>query len=174
MEYTEQGMPIGIIQQILGHCSLQMTLHYSKVSADMLYKKWSETEKLNLFKPATAPPNSKYQNTEDVCYEHVRKNLDAVRVPFGTCFKPTKIGCKSQTQMCLDCASFCSTKEDLSAYEAEIKRVRAMISIAEKTGRNDWTEKNNQYLENLIKMRDRILQEGIIHKNGKLREGYDD
>ena len=37
MEYTEQGMPIGIIQQILGHCSLQMTLHYSKVSEDMLY-----------------------------------------------------------------------------------------------------------------------------------------
>lgn len=48
-----------------------------------------------------------------------------------------------------------------------------MISIAEKTGRNDWTEKNNQYLENLIKMRDRILQEGIIHKNGKLREERD-
>jgi len=28
VEYTEQGMPIGIIRQILGHCSLQMTLHY--------------------------------------------------------------------------------------------------------------------------------------------------
>ena len=48
MEYTEQGMPIGIIQQILGHCSLQMTLHYAKVSENMLYKKWKETEKLNL------------------------------------------------------------------------------------------------------------------------------
>ena len=36
MEYTEQGMPIGIIQQILGHCSLQMTLHYSKDS--MLFR----------------------------------------------------------------------------------------------------------------------------------------
>lgn len=174
MEYTEQGMPIGIIQQILGHCSLQMTLHYSKVSSDMLYKKWSETEKLDLFKPATAPPNKNYQHTEDICYENVRKNLDAVRVPFGTCFKPSKIGCKSQTQMCLECASFCSTKEDLPAYETEIKRVKAMISIAEKTERNDWIEKNNQYLENLIKMRDRILQEGIVHKNGKLREDSDD
>ena len=49
-----------------------------------------------------------------------------------------------------------------------------MISIAEKTERNDWLEKNNQYLENLIKMRDRILQEGIVHKNGKLREDSDD
>lgn len=173
MEYTEQGMPIGIIRQILGHCSLQMTLHYSKVSEDMLYKKWSETEKLGLFKPATAPPNKSHQHTEDICYEHVRKNLDAVRVPFGTCFKPAKIGCKSQTQMCLECASFCSAKEDLPAYEAEIKRVKALISIAEKTERNDWAEKNYQYLENLTRMRDRILQEGIVHKNGKLREDYD-
>lgn len=170
MEYTEQGMPIGIIQQILGHCSLQMTLHYSKVSEDMLYKKWKETEKLELFKPESAPPNKNYMHTENVCYEHVRKNLDAVKVPFGTCFKPAKIGCKSQTQMCLECTSFCATKEDLSSYDAEIKRVKAMISIAEKTDRADWIEKNNQYLENLIGMKERILQEGIVHKNGNLRE----
>ena len=137
MEYTEQGMPIGIIQQILGHCSLQMTLHYSKVSEDMLYKKWQETEKLDLFKPAAAPPNKNYQNTEEIHYEHVRKNLDAVRVPFGICFKPAKIGCKNQTQMCLDCTSFCSTKDDLPAYETEIKRVEALILIATKTERLD-------------------------------------
>ena len=66
--------------------------------------------------------------------------------------------------------SFCATKEDLSSYDAEIKRVKAMISIAEKTDRADWIEKNNQYLENLIGMKERILQEGIVHKNGNLRE----
>ena len=38
MEYTEQGMPIGIIQQILGHCSLQMTLHYYGKQVFMLRK----------------------------------------------------------------------------------------------------------------------------------------
>lgn len=170
MEYTEQGMPIGIIQQILGHCSLQMTLHYSKVSEDMLYKKWSETEKLDLFKPASAPPNKGYQHTEEVHYEQVRKNLDAVRVPFGTCFKPAKIGCKSQTQMCLDCTSFCSAREDIPAYDEEIRRVKALISIAEKTERPDWIEKNQQYLNNLEEMKSKILHEGIIHKNGNLRE----
>lgn len=125
MEYTEQEMPIGIIQQILGHCSLQMTLHYSKVSEDMLYKKWQETEKLDLFKPTALPPNPEYQKTEEVHYELVRRGLDAVRVPFGTCFKPSKIGCKNQTQMCLECTNFCSTKEDLPAYDEEIKRVQA-------------------------------------------------
>lgn len=170
MEYTEQGMPIGIIQQILGHCSLQMTLHYSKVSEDMLYKKWNETEKLELFKPATPPPNPGYPNTEEVHYELVRKSLDAVRVPFGTCFKPSKIGCKNQTQMCLECTSFCSTRDDLPAYDAEIKRVKALMSIGETTGRTDWLEKNRMYLENIERTRNRILLEGIIHKNGKFRE----
>lgn len=173
MEYTEQGMPIGIIQQILGHCSLQMTLHYSKVSEDMLYKKWNETEKLGLLKPEPAPPSKNHPHTEEVCYEHVRKNLDAVKVPFGTCFKPAKIGCKNQTRICLECTSFCSAKEDLPAYDAEIKRVKALISIAEKTGRTDWIEKNHQYLENLTSMKERILQGGIVHKSGNLREEND-
>lgn len=170
MEYTEQGMPLGIIQQILGHCSLQMTLHYSKVSEDMLYKKWQETEKLDLFRPATPPPNPKYQDIEEVHYELVRKSLDAVRVPFGTCFKPSKIGCKNQTQMCLECTNFCSTKEDLPAYDEEIKRVQALIAIGENTGRIDWVDKNRIYLENLNKVKSRILDNGIVHKNGKLRE----
>lgn len=170
MEYTEQGMPIGIIQQILGHCSLQMTLHYSKVSEDMLYKKWKETEKLDLFQPAAPPPNPVYSETEEVHYEFVRKNLDAVRVPFGTCFKPSKIGCKNQTKMCLECTSFCSTKEDLPAYDSEIKRVQELMMIGETTGRTDWNDKNRTYLETLESVKSRILQEGIVHKNGNLRE----
>ena len=170
MEYTEQGMPIGIIQQILGHCSLQMTLHYSKVSEDMLYKKWNETEKLNLFKPDVAPPDPNYQKTEDIRFERIRKNLDAVRVPFGICFKPSKITCKQQMNMCIECPNFCTTKDDLPEYEAEIKRVRDQIRIGEACGREDWVNKNTEYLKTLEKMRDRILSEGTIHKNGKLRE----
>jgi integrase len=170
MEYTEQGMPIGVISQILGHCSLQMTLHYSKVSEDMLYKKWKETEKLDLFKIATSPLNTKYQEKEAVNYELVRKNLDAVRVPFGVCFKPSKIGCKTQTRMCLECSNFCSTKDDLPIYEEEIKHVKEQISIGIKLKRTDWIVRNQEYLVLLENMSNRILQEGLIHKNGKLRE----
>lgn len=170
MEYTEQGMPIGIIQQILGHCSLQMTLHYSKISEDMLYKKWHETERLNLFKPDIAPPDPNYQKTEDIHFERIRKNLDAVRVPFGICFKPSKIACKQQMNMCIECPSFCTTKDDLPEYEAEIKRVKEQIRIGESCGRQNWINKNTDYLLRLEKMKERILSEGTIHKNGRLRE----
>ena len=51
-----------------------------------------------------------------------------------------------------------------------MKDIKKLIEISDMTGRTDWVEKNQIYLENLEGMRNRILQEGIVHKNGKLRE----
>ncbi|MBE3036972.1 MAG: tyrosine-type recombinase/integrase [Candidatus Atribacteria bacterium] len=174
MEYAEQGMSIGIIQQILGHCSLQMTLHYAKVTENALYEKWKETEKLNLFHLKDSHHTEKVgtgqEQEESVVYESVRKNLDAVRVPFGTCFKPSKITCRQQMRHCLECSSFCSTSENILEFEEEIKRVLELIDISHKNGREDWEKKNTEYLNILEKMLERIRNEGIVHKNGSLRE----
>lgn len=50
-EYVEQGVSISIIQQILGHRSLQMTIHYTTVTENTLYKQWKDLEYvLNLLK----------------------------------------------------------------------------------------------------------------------------
>ena len=170
-EYTEQGMPIGIIQQILGHCSLQMTLHYAKVSENKLYEKWKETEKLGLLNiKAKRPDGQRGSGKHGVDYRKVRGNLDAVKVPFGTCFKPTKLGCKQQINHCLTCGSFCSCEEDIPEYEAEISRIREKIRLGEEIGRNDWVIKNREYLEVLEKMISRIKEEKVVHKNGATRE----
>jgi len=173
LEYTEQGMPIGIIQQILGHCSLQMTLHYSKVSENMLYRKWKEVEKLNLLRIESTPPNAHKEKQEEIRYEFIRKNLDAVRVPFGVCFKPTKLPCRQQMGHCLDCANFCTGRDNISEYEEEIERVREQLKISKTLGRDEWEEKNRDYLEVLEKMLTRIQNEGLIHKNGSYREECD-
>ena len=174
MEYAESGMPIGIIQQILGHCSLQMTLHYAKVSENALYEKWKETEKLNLFqldgirKPKES--NIKTNEEESIHYQYVRQNLDAVKVPFGTCFKPSKLSCRNQMNQCLECGSFCSTKNNIPEYEEEIKRVKKLLEISKANDRNGWEEKNQEYLKTLENMVKRVKEEGIVHKNGSLRE----
>ena len=171
-EYAEQGMPIGVIQRMLGHCSLQMSLHYAKVSENVLYKKWKETEALGILHLAANPPGQAQRTVPsgEVCYEHVRKGLDAVRVPFGVCFKPSKLPCKTQLKHCLECASFCSTNENEVEYREEIKRVGAQIALGERLGRPEWIEKNQEYLELLMAMVERIHREGIVHKNGALRE----
>lgn len=173
MEYTAQGMPIGIIQQILGHCSLQMTVHYSKVSENMLYEKWKETEKLELLHLDSRPPRKVPVKEEGLHYEFIRKNLDAVKVPFGVCFKPAKLHCRQQMNHCIDCANFCTSRDNIPEYEAEIARVMKQIELGKSLDRNDWVEKNQDYLETLEKMLARIRTEGLIHKNGHIREEYD-
>lgn len=170
MEYAEQGMPIGIIQRLLGHCSLQMSLHYAKVTEDTLYQKWKGTERLDLLKIKTQPPRKNAEHTDMIHYENVKANLDAVRVPFGVCFKPSKAGCRRQTEQCMECPSFCSTKENLDEYELEVEKVSAMISMSRTLGRNEWVEKNQEYLDRLIRMQSELKEKGIVHKSGSMRE----
>jgi integrase len=175
-EYVEQGMGISIIQQILGHLSLQMTVHYATVSENTLYEKWKATEDLELFKVNTETNELKKVkisegNGENIIrYEYVKKNLDAVRVPFGVCFKASKVPCKQQMNHCLTCASFCTTTENIPEYEDEIAHVKRQIEISAQCGRELWADKNQQYLELLEKMLSRIKEEKIIHKNGSSRE----
>lgn len=175
-EYVEQGMGISIIQQILGHTSLQMTVHYATVSENVLYEKWKTTEDLELFKVNTETHNLeqvdlKSQDGENlVRYEYVKKNLDAVKVPFGVCFKASKLPCKQQMNHCLTCASFCTTIENIPEYEDEIEQVKKQVEISERCGRELWAEKNKQYLNLLQETLEKIKEHKLVHKNGSSRE----
>jgi integrase len=175
-EYVEQGMGISIIQQILGHQSLQMTVHYATVAENVLYEKWKNTEDLELFKVDTKTNDlEKIDLSSDtgenlIRYEYVKKNLDAVRVPFGVCFKPDKFICKQQMNHCLNCGSFCTTVENIPEYEEEIEHVKKQIDISERCGRELWAEKNKTYLRLLEDTLTRVKEQKIIHKNGKSRE----
>ncbi|MCB2291309.1 tyrosine-type recombinase/integrase [Clostridium sp. CS001] len=175
-EYVEQGMGISVIQQILGHQSLQMTVHYATVSENVLYEKWKYTEDLELFKVDNKTNELKRIDTSTdagenlVRYEYVKKNLDAVRVPFGVCFKASKLPCKQQMNHCLTCASFCTTTENVPEYEEEIAKVEAQIEISNRCGRELWAEKNKGYLELLEKTLEKVKEHKLVHKNGKSRE----
>lgn len=175
-EYVEQGMGISVIQQILGHQSLQMTVHYATVSENILYEKWKNTEDLELFKVDTATNELIEVDTDTVAgenlvrYEYVKKNLDAVRVPFGVCFKASKLPCKQQMNHCLTCASFCTTVENIPEYEEEIEKVKSQIEISDKFGRELWAEKNKQYLNILEQTLEKVKEHKLVHKNGKSRE----
>jgi len=175
-EYVEQGMGISVIQQILGHQSLQMTVHYATVSENILYEKWKNTEDLELFKvnaktnELTSIDTSTDVGENLVRYEYVKKNLDAVRVPFGVCFKPSKLPCKQQMNHCLTCASFCTTTENIPEYEEEIEKVKSQIEISNRCGRELWSEKNSQYLSILEQTLQKVKEQKLVHKNGKSRE----
>lgn len=175
-EYVEQGMGISVIQQILGHQSLQMTVHYATVSENILYEKWKNIEDLELFKvnaetnELTAIDATTDVGENFVRYEYVKKNLDAVRVPFGVCFKPSKLPCRQQMNHCLTCASFCTTTENIPEYEKEIEKVKSQIEISNRCGRELWAEKNMQYLSVLEQTLQKVKEQKLVHKNSKSRE----
>lgn len=175
-EYVEQGMGISVIQQILGHQSLQMTVHYATVSENVLYEKWKNTEDLELFKVDTTTnelievDTTSTEGENLIRYEYVKKNLDAVRVPFGVCFKASKLPCKQQMNHCLTCASFCTTVENIPEYEEEIEKVKEQIKISDRCGRELWVEKNKQYLNILEQTLEKVKEQKLVHKNGKSRE----
>lgn len=175
-EFVEQGIGISIIQQMLGHSSLKMTVHYATVSENVLYEKWKSTEELDLFKVNTntnelEPVRIDSNEGDDIVrYEYIKKNLDAVRVPFGVCFKPSKLPCKQQINHCLTCASFCTTVENIPEYEEEIEKVRHQIEISNRFGREVWAEKNKQYLDVLEQTLEKVKAHKLVHKNGKSRE----
>ncbi len=175
-EYVEQGMGISVIQQILGHRSLQMTVHYATVTENTLYEKWKQTEDLDLFRinSYTHEIQQVDINSEEgeslVRYEYVKKNLDAVRVPFGVCFKSSKTLCKQQMNHCLTCASFCTTVENIPEYEEEIEKVKKQIEISDRCGRELWAAKNRTYLKLLEELLKRVKQQKIVHKNSASRE----
>ena len=174
-EYIEQSVSIVTIQEILGHTSLQMTLHYAKISENKMYKEWQKAEKLDVFKLDNQVDQSEYNSeNQRIKYKNVRKNLDSVKVPFGTCFKPSKITCKQQINQCFNCASFCTTTVNKGEYEAEIIKVKKHIELSKNLERRNWIDSNEKYLETLEKMVEKINAEKIIHKNSNSREVQND
>jgi uncharacterized protein YqeY len=72
------------------------------------------------------------------------------------------------------CANFCTSQDNISEYEKEIKRVKEQLKISKKLGRDEWEEKNRNYLEILERMLAQIQKEGMVHKNGGHREECND
>jgi hypothetical protein len=45
-----------------------------------------------------------------------------------------------------------------------------MIRLGQTLGREEWVEKNKEYLERLIQMQSKLTEKGIVHKSGSMRE----
>jgi len=161
-------------QAWVGHCSLQMTLHYHQVKHNKIFEKMKQVKAREIYKVDLSSNEiieMKENDKKDLIKWHlVRKDMDSVKVPFGLCFKPEKMLCKQQMNHCFSCGSFCTTIENISEYEEEIMKVKNQIERSQKLGRNVWLEKNEVYLKTLEEMLKRIKEQKVVHKNSRTRE----
>lgn len=177
VELINNGMNLLYVQKWLAHFSPEMTLKYAQLLDTTLRKSWEQVMKSGLFKVNIN--NGKLEkieisseNNDLIEWEYIRKNLDAVRIPLGYCFKPNKVQCNHQLNPCLTCSNMCTSPEFAHEFEIEIEETKKQIERAKQLGRKVWIEKNEAVLEKLQGILV-ILNEGkVYHKAGKQKREY--
>lgn len=177
IELINNGMSLLHVQKWMAHASPEMTLTYAKILDTTMRKSWEEAVKNGVFRlDSTGKPIkvnlSELENEDQIEWEYIRSNLDAVKIPLGYCFKSKKVDCRQQLNPCLVCSSFCTVPEFLPQFEMEMAEVRQVIDRAIAQGQSVWVEKNQALLERYQAIVN-VLEEGKIHhRAGKAGREY--
>jgi integrase len=176
VELINNGMSLAHVQKWLAHHSPEMTLAYAQILDPTLRQEWEKAfakgavriDQVGL--PRTVPCEQ-LTNENEIEWEYIRHNLDAVRLPNGYCFKPKKAECPTQAIPCYSCHNFCTTPDFLTQFEKEEQDTLELIELGHKTGSVPWVERNSQKLGRLHKIIQLLHKGELHHPAGKsLRE----
>ncbi len=167
VELINNGMSLFYVQKWMAHLSPQMTMVYAKLLDPTMRRAWEEAFARGAVRidvagvPGSVDPEHLVQEQE-IEWEHIRHNLDAVRLPNGYCFKPKKANCPTQETPCYSCHHFCTTPDFLPQFEREEREMRELIELGKKAGSEIWVERNTQKLDRLLPVI-HILRKGDLH-----------
>ena len=180
VEWINNDMPLLYVQKLMAHVSPEMTLVYAEILDTTMREKFEEA----MAKGALRIQDDGKATMVDVLgdgdegqieWEHVRHNLDAVRLPDGYCFKPKKVPCPIQAIKCHNCKSFRTTPDFLPQFQAHRQDLLIQIERGKSMNRQQWVERNEQLLgpiESIIQ----TLETGKTHQaaEGEAKGGKDD
>jgi integrase len=177
VELINNGMSLLHVQKWMAHLSPEMTLVYAKLLAPTLRKEWEQAfskgaVRIDVQGQPKAVNAEQLGNEQEIEWEHIRHNLDAVRLPNGYCFKPKKANCPTQDTPCYTCRHFCTTPDFLSQLEHEEREMRELIELGEKAGSEIWIERNSQKLNRLLPVIQVIHSGDLHHPAGKVMREY--
>ncbi len=167
VELINNGMNLFHVQKWMAHLSPEMTMVYAKLLDPTMRRAWEEAFAKGAVRiDTTGVPKSvdpqQLANENEIEWEHIRHNLDAVRLPNGYCFKPKKANCPTQDTPCYTCHHFCTTPDFLPQFEREEREMRELIQLGEKAGSDIWVERNTQKLSKLLPVI-QVLRKGDLH-----------
>jgi hypothetical protein len=173
IELINNGMPLIYVQKWLAHASPEMTLRYAKILDSTIRRKWEEIEESKLFRVDINTGEfhvvelTSEENNELIEWSRIRKNLDAVRLEHGYCFKPSKLHCKRQKDPCLECNYFCTTKDFISQYEKTKSDLLEQIERGKLLGREVWVETNAMFLQRIDEVLNLLKDSNLYQPGGR-------
>ncbi len=177
VELINNGMSLFYVQKWMAHLSPNMTMVYAKLLDPTMRRAWEEAfarGAVRIDSTGTPTPVDPEQlvKEQEIEWEHIRHNLDAVRLPNGYCFKPKKANCPTQETPCYTCHHFCTTPDFLLQFELEEREMRELIELGEKAGSEIWVERNTQKLGRLLPVIHVLRQGDLHHPAGKTLREY--
>lgn len=177
VELINAGMSLVHVQKWLAHLTPEMTLAYAKLLDSTIRKEWEQAFAKGAVRIDTqgqpkVVSTEQLGNEQEIEWEHIRHNLDAVRLPNGYCFKPKKANCPTQDTPCYTCRHFCTTPDFLAQFEREEREMRELIELGEKAGSDIWVERNTQKLNRVLPVIQVLRKGDLHHPAGKAMREY--
>jgi hypothetical protein len=154
-----------------------MTLVYAKILDSTMRKEWEQAfakgaVRIDIQGLPKVVTTEYLSNQQEIEWEHIRHNLDAVRLPNGYCFKPKKASCPTQAIPCYSCSHFCTTPDFLPQFEQEERETHELIELGKKAGSAIWVERNTQKLDKLLPVMEVLRKGDVHHPSGKTVREY--
>jgi integrase len=177
VELINAGMSLVHVQKWLAHLSPEMTLAYARLLDSTRRKEWEQAfakgaVRIDVQGRPNVVTTEQLGNEQEIEWEHIRHNLDAVRLPNGYCFKPKKANCPTQDTPCYTCRHFCTTPDFLPQFEHEERELRELIVLGEKTGSEVWVDRNTQKLNRVLPVIQVLRKGDLHHPAGKAMREY--
>lgn len=172
VELINNGMNILHVQKWLAHVSPEMTLRYAQILDTTMRKEWEKAVEQGALRlsPSGQPrvvSVDELRNEDQVEWDYIRHNLDAVRLPHGYCLKPRKIECPTQAIPCYTCHHLCTTPDFLPQFIAIKQDAIRLIEAGEQQGNAQWVERNRQTLAKIEPIIQTLEQQKLHHPAGK-------
>ena len=117
------GLRESVIQKLLGHTSLDMTLRYAHVLDRTIEEEFNNAIEKIQASPLEGVPS--FFNREDYPTFEEGDSLNWIRLPHGYCRRNPKIHCESDVK-CLLCERYCARGEDLDCLEQMHERYQKL------------------------------------------------
>jgi len=177
VELINNGMSLVYVQKWLAHLTPEMTLAYAKIFDTTMRKEWEQAfakgaVRIDVQGQPKGVNAEQLGSEQEVEWEHIRHNLDAVRLADGYCFKPKKANCPTQDSPCYTCRHFCTTPDFLPQFERQERELRELIELGKKAGSEIWVERNTQKLNRILPVIQVIQSGNLHHPAGKVMREY--
>lgn len=170
------GMDIVMLQELMAHASIEMTMKYAKLLDNTKREKFEEVMKQGIF---SFDLNGKVQEIkagEDIPKDILQAlwqdhKLNAMDNPYGTCHARLKGDCPHmEAPPCLTCNDGSPCKDlaigfselDVEKYEMHVKTTARAMEVAKQHGREDMVEKHQRNLNRYQGILENLRRGNII------------